>query len=181
MTWFRVLLLTSRALWSLLGASASDLATTASSSAALPIIAAAVSPAILVTAAALIGSGIAQKHAAMGDRIRALSAELRAADLQPSHRDYIQRELPLFAVRVRRVGIAHRMMYLAMACFIAMILLLAVQQRSPAHGGLPLLVAFTVGLAIMLTGVVVELSELRLATRTLNIEIDEAGRVASSG
>jgi hypothetical protein len=145
---------------------------------ALERIAAALSPVVLVSAAALLAVGISQKHVALGDRIRTLSAELRAPGVTPARRQSVAAQLELFTIRIRHSGRAHSAVYLAICCFLAMILVITLQQRFTGLWGAISLVLFVGGVSLMLAGIVLELLELRLADRTIARELDHT---ASSG
>jgi hypothetical protein len=138
-------------------------------------IASAVTPVVMISANAILIGGINAKHQAMADRVRALTAEWRRAETSAARRDAIRQQVGLFRVRIALVARAHFLLYVAIACFIAMVLTIAL---TPFTGGriatellsLPLLVA---GVVLMFTAILIELAELRRARATMDIEAAE--------
>jgi hypothetical protein len=135
-------------------------------------IAAAVTPVVMISANAILIGAVSAKHQAMADRLRALTAEWRSSDTNAVRRDAIRIQVELFRVRIAWVSRAHFLLYAATACFIAMVLTIAL---TPFTGGriaiellsLPLLVA---GVILMLAAILLELAELRRARTTIEIE-----------
>jgi hypothetical protein len=144
-------------------------------------IAAAVTPVVMISANAILVSAVSSKHQAMADRVRMLTAEWRAVDTTDERREAIRKQVELFRTRVALVARAHFLLFAAIACFIAMVLTLAL---TPFTGGriaidllsLPLLVA---GVVLMLAAILIELMELRRARLTMDIET--AGISAHAG
>jgi hypothetical protein len=147
----------------------------ASSTQTMTAIAAAVTPVVMISANAILIGAISSKHQAMADRVRILTAEWRNADISGARRDAIRRQVELFRVRIALVARAHFLLYAATACFIAMVLTIAL---TPLAGGkvaiellsLPLLVA---GVVLMFAAILIELAELRRARATMEIEAAE--------
>ncbi len=130
-------------------------------------IAAAVTPVVMISANAILIGAISSKHQAMSDRLRALAAEWRAGDATPARREAIRTEARLFTNRIAWIARAHFLLYVATACFIAMVLAIALQIDFLS---LPLLLA---GVFVMLTAIVFELLDLRKAHATLEVESRE--------
>jgi anti-sigma factor RsiW len=133
----------------------------------MPAIAAAVTPVVMISANAILIGAISSKHQAMSDRLRALAAEWREGNVTPARREAIRMQVRLFAIRIAWISRAHFLLYVATACFIAMVLAIALQIDFLS---LPLLLA---GVFVMLTAIVFELLELRKAHSTMEIECRE--------
>jgi hypothetical protein len=143
-------------------------------------IAAAVTPVVMISANAILIGAVSAKHQAMADRVRMLTAEWRTTT-SGERREAIRLQVELFRVRIALVARAHFLLYAATACFIAMVLTMAL---TPFTGGriaiellsLPLLVA---GVTLMFTAILIELAELRRARRTIDIEASEVLQATS--
>jgi len=135
-------------------------------------IASAVTPVVMISANAILIGTISSKHQAMSDRVRSLTAEWRSPDTSAARRAAIRAQLQLFALRIAWISRAHFLLYAATACFIAMVLVIAltpVITSWPALEllSLPLLLG---GVLLMLTAIFLELLDLRKARATIEIE-----------
>jgi hypothetical protein len=130
-------------------------------------IAAAVTPVVMISANAILIGAISSKHQAMSDRLRALATEWRTGNVTPARREAIRTEVRLFANRIVWISRAHFLLYVATACFIAMVLVIALQLDFLS---LPLLLA---GVFVMLTAIFFEMLDLRKAQATLEVETRE--------
>jgi hypothetical protein len=138
-------------------------------------IAAAVTPVVMISANAILIGAISSKHQAMSDRLRALAAEWRSPDLSVARRDSIHAQVHLFTSRLAWIARAHFLLYSATACFVAMVLVLALTPvvtplPTLEFLSLPLLLA---GVSLMLTAIFLELLDLRDARTTIEIETRE--------
>jgi hypothetical protein len=136
----------------------------------LQVVASAITPVVLVSATAILISGVNARHIAIADRIRSLTAEYRNSATNPARRASIDRQLPAFRLRVRLASWSIRGLYLASACFVTMALIIsaALWRRMVAAATLPLFIA---GIVLILISIVCELWELQKANRTLFDEI----------
>jgi uncharacterized protein DUF2721 len=135
-------------------------------------IAAAVTPVVMISANAILIGAISSKHQAMSDRVRTLAAEWRSPETSAPRRDLIRAQIRLFALRIAWISRAHFLLYVATACFIAMVLVIALTPVSSALGllSLPLLLC---GVLLMLMAILFELLDLRRARATMEIESRE--------
>jgi hypothetical protein len=136
-------------------------------------IAAAVTPVVMISANAILIGTISSKHQAMSDRLRLLTAEWRSPDTSAARRDAIRAQARLFTLRIAWISRAHILLYAATACFIAMVLVIALAPVIPRWQtlelfSLPLLLG---GVFLMLTAIFLELLELRKARATIELEI----------
>jgi hypothetical protein len=135
-------------------------------------ISAAVTPVVMISANAILISAITSKHQSMSDRLRALTAEWRNSATPVTRREAISLQLRLFDERLRWVTWSHIILYMATACFIAMVITIAVSPRLEALSGasLGLLIA---GVALMFLGILLELLDLAKARATVELEIKD--------
>jgi hypothetical protein len=138
----------------------------------LQIVASAVTPVVLVSATAILISGVNSRHIAIADRIRSLTAEYRNSATSPGRRAGIDRQLPAFRLRIQLASWSIRGLYLASACFVAMALIISATlwRKTLATATLPLFVA---GIVLLLFSIVCELWELQEANQTLFDEISD--------
>ena len=135
-------------------------------------ISAAVTPVVMISATAILISAINSKHQSMSDRLRALTAEFRNADTPAGRRDVIVGQLRLFDERLRWVTLSHIILYMATACFIATVIVIAVSPALEALScvSLGLLIA---GVVLMFAGILLELLDLAKARATVALEVKD--------
>jgi hypothetical protein len=138
----------------------------------LQVVASAVTPVVLVSATAILISGMNSRYIAIADRVRSLTAEYRNTDTSGERRAGIDRQLPSFQLRVRLVSWAIRALNLATGCFLCMALIISATlwRQMLAIATLPLFVA---GILLVIFSLVCELVELKEANRTLFAEISD--------
>ena len=132
-------------------------------------IAAAVTPVVMISANAILIGAISSKHQAMSDRLRTLAAEWRTPGVSGPRRDSIRAQIQLFTLRIAWISRAHFLLYVATACFLAMVMVIALTPAWPRLEwlSLPLLLG---GVLLMLLAIVLELLELRRARATIELE-----------
>ena len=135
-------------------------------------ISAAVTPVVMISANAILIGAISSKHQSMSDRMRALTAEWRHADTTGERRGVIARQVRLFDDRLRWVTWSHIVLYAATACFILMVIDIAVSTRLQSWQGISvgLLLA---GVALMFAGILLELLDLAKARETVQLELND--------
>jgi hypothetical protein len=135
-------------------------------------ISAAITPVVMISANAILISAISSKHQSMSDRLRALTAEWRSAATPVTRRESIAGQVRLFDERLRWVTWSHIVLYTAAACFIAMVIVIAVSPALEAMSGasLGLLIA---GVALMFLGILLELLDLAKARATVGLEVKD--------
>jgi len=135
-------------------------------------ISAAITPVVMISANAILISAITAKHQSMADRLRALTAEWRNAATPVTRREVIAGQLRLFDKRLRWITWSHIILYVATACFIAMVIVIALSPALEALSGtsLALLIA---GVALMFVGILLELLDLAKARATVALEIKD--------
>jgi TRAP-type uncharacterized transport system fused permease subunit len=138
-------------------------------------IAAAVTPVVMISANAILIGAISSKHQSMSDRLRALTAEFRHSDTSDDRRTAISAQLRLFDRRLLWVTWSHIVLYAATACFILMVIDIAISSKieSWKNISLGLLIA---GVSLMFAGIILELLDLAKARQTLHLETNDLPR-----
>jgi hypothetical protein len=135
------------------------------------VVTTAVAPVVMISATAILISGISSKHQSLSDRLRQLTAEYRNPQTSEDRRLNLQAQIPLFQQRIHFVARAHICLFCATACFVSMVLVLAFTQRISVllSWTLP---SFLIGVVLLLLAVVFEILELLLAGKTLHLETE---------
>ena len=135
----------------------------------LSVVATAVTPVVMVSATAILISGVNGRYVSVADRVRSLAREFREPDTTPERRSNIRLQMVVFQRRLRLVSWATRVLYAAVGCFIAVALLISASVSRRILSGAAL-VTFLVGLVLTAAGIVLQLLELQHANRTINLE-----------
>ena len=145
----------------------------------LRIVTTAVTPVVMVSATAVLLSGVNARYLAVSDRMRKLAAEYREVGLTPARRENIQRQMLVFERRMELVSWSSRILYVAICCFIvvALLICLSTWRHMLTLVTLPI---FSVGIAMVGTAVVLQLLEVQASRRTLSLEAAEVLRDAKS-
>lgn len=138
----------------------------------LAVLAAAVTPVVLVSATAILISGVNSRYIAIADRMRALTHEFREPGCTPVRRGMIAREMVGFLRRIRLVSWAERALYTSVACFVVVAMIIsATSWRQTLIGAtLPF---FVLGIGLVLAAIVCQLLELQLSNQTIAIEVSD--------
>ncbi len=136
----------------------------------LQLITSAVTPVVMLSAAAALILGVNQKHSSLSDRLRTLAADFRRAETSPERRLVIQAQVRLLDRRFRWTSLAHVWLHGSVAAFGLMVLVLTITPRTRFwnHVALGL---FVLGDGLVLIAVLAEILELRLARETLEMEV----------
>lgn len=132
----------------------------------------AVAPAVMISATAILIGSVSSKHQSMSDRVRSLMAEYRLDGTAETRRANIARQVRFFRRRLSYTLCAHVLLFCATALFIATVILTSLMRINW------LLACFVFGVGLLFIAVVCELLELRLAKRTLDLEV--AGTLGST-
>jgi len=138
----------------------------------MQILAAAVTPVVLVSATAILISGINSRYISIADKMRSLAQEFRVSGSDPLRRASIALQMNIFQMRIALVAWAVRVLYVAVACFIsvAMAISATLWRKMLETATIPL---FAVGILLILTAITCELLDLHLSNRTIAIEITD--------
>jgi hypothetical protein len=135
-------------------------------------VAAAVTPVVMISANAILIGAISSKHQSMSDRLRALTAEWRHPDTSAERRDAIARQVRLFDERLRWVTWSHIVLYAATACFILMVIDIAISSSVESWKDISIAMLIA-GVTLMFTGIVLELLDLAKARETVQLELND--------
>jgi DNA-binding transcriptional regulator YbjK len=135
----------------------------------LRVLTAAVTPVVLVSAAAILVSAVNSRYISISDRMRALAQEYRDVSTLPHRRAVIACEMMTFKRRVRLVSWAERMLYAAVACFTSVALFISATSWRHVLVAVSLPV-FTLGIVLVMTAILLQLLELQLSNRTLFLD-----------
>jgi hypothetical protein len=138
----------------------------------LQVLAAAVTPVVLVSATAILISGINSRYISISDRLRALAHEYREPTCPAERRAIIVREIRTFETRMHLMSWAVRALYSAVAAFIvdALIISATLWRQMLAIATLPLFVA---GILLVLFALTCQLFELNSSDRTIALEVSD--------
>jgi hypothetical protein len=132
-------------------------------------IATAVTPVVMVSATAILVSGVNSRYIAIADRVRALSHEFRDANTSPDRRHVIRRQMPVFRRRMHLVSSAMRILYVSAGCFVGVALLIGMSVSKPMAQSATL-ATFLVGLVGIMAAIVLQYMELQESNKTIDIE-----------
>ena len=135
----------------------------------LRVVATAVTPVVMVSATAILISGVNARYISVSDRVRTLAREYRERGTSSERQFNIQRQMIVFHRRVHLVSWAARLLYAAVGCFIAVALLISVSVSKQILQGVTLAM-FLIGLVLVAFAIVLELLELQQSNRTIEIE-----------
>jgi TRAP-type C4-dicarboxylate transport system permease small subunit len=135
----------------------------------LKVVATAVTPVVMVSATAILASGVNTRYISTSDRVRALAREYREVNTSSNRRSTIRLEMVIFHRRLHLVSWAARVLYTAVGCFIAVALLISVSLSKPIPAGITL-AAFLIGLILTAVAIILELLELQQSNRTIDLE-----------
>jgi hypothetical protein len=142
---------------------------------ALEVLTAAVTPVVLVSATAILISGINSRYISIADRLRALAHEYREASVSETRRAAIVREIVAFEHRMHLISRAVRLLNGAVAAFIvdALIISATLWRDMLAVATLPL---FLTGIILILVALTFQLLELHSSDRTITYELSDISR-----
>ena len=136
----------------------------------MQVLAAAVTPVVLVSATAILISGVNSRYISIADKMRSLAQEFRSATVDSARRAAIVSQMAIFRSRIRLVAWAVRVLYAAVACFVAMVMVISATcwRRTLESTTLPL---FAIGILLIFTAIICQLLELHLSNRTIALEV----------
>jgi hypothetical protein len=139
----------------------------------LQLISAAVTPVVLISACAALILGINSKHTAIADRLRQFAGELRAGTANEQRAEQLRSQVDIFFHRYHLTWIALALLYSSVIAFIVMIGLIVTAQMHLLQFEGGILAAFVAGILLTLGAAVCEILEIRLAIRSLQVELND--------
>lgn len=139
---------------------------------ALQVLTAAVTPVVLVSATAILISGVNSRYISISDRLRALAHEYRDSASAEARRVTIVREIFAFQHRMRLMSWAVAALYAAVGAFIvdALIISATLWREMLAAATIPL---FLIRILLVLFAIAIQLLELRSSDRTIALEVSD--------
>lgn len=136
----------------------------------LQVVASAVTPVVMVSATAILISGVNSRYIDIASRMRTLAQEYRDPSTHAKRCEAIHRQMVTFQVRIRLVSWSIRGLYGASGCFVMMALLISATlwRRMLATATLPLLIG---GITMVILAIICELFELQASNRTISLEV----------
>jgi hypothetical protein len=135
----------------------------------LKVVATAVTPVVMVSATAILISGVNARYISISDRVRAIAHEYRDRASSLERQANIRRQMIIFHRRLHLVSWAARILYAAAGCFIAVALLISISVSKRVLQGTTL-GTFLIGLTLVAVAIVLQLLELQQSNRTIEIE-----------
>jgi hypothetical protein len=136
----------------------------------LQVLASAVTPVVLVSATAILVSGVNSRYISIADKMRSLAQEFRGTGCPADRRQVIGAQMRIFERRITLVAWAVRVLYAAVGCFIAvaMVISATLWRQTLEMITLPL---FGTGIFMILVAIFCQLLELHLSNRTIALEV----------
>lgn len=135
----------------------------------LQVVAAAVSPVVMISATAILIAGVNSRYISISDRVRNLAREYRSEGTVRSRALNIHRQMRVFHHRLHLVSWATRVLYSAVFCFVCVALLIT--MASLRHGiQSATLALFLLGLALIAGAILLQLIELQESNTTIYLE-----------
>ncbi len=138
----------------------------------LQVLASAVTPVVLVSATAILVSGVNSRYISIADKMRSLAQEFRSGACTAARKATIIAQIKIFQDRIFLVAWAVRVLYAAVGCFIAvaMVISATLWQKTLEAVTLPM---FATGIFMILAAITFQLLELHLSNRTIALEVQD--------
>ena len=141
----------------------------------LQIVTTAVAPVVMVSATAILISGVNARYISISERVRNLAREYRSDGITAGRKLNIQAQLVAFQYRMRLVSWAARLLYAAVLCYILLIMLICLGTLRTTLTGVTLPI-FVVGVALVAIAIILQFLEIQASHTTLNLEASEIAR-----
>lgn len=146
----------------------------------LQIVTTAVAPVVMVSATAILISGVNARYISISDRVRNLAHEYRGDGTTAARKLNIQAQLAAFQYRMRLVSWAARLLYASVLCYIVLIMLICLGSLRMAVPRVALPV-FVAGVALVGIAIVLQFLEIQASHTTLSLEASEIARASEKG
>ena len=135
----------------------------------LQVLAAAVTPVVMVSATAILISGVNSRYISVSDRMRSLAHEYREMNVSAERRAVIRSQMTVFRHRVALVSWAVRTLYAANGCLVSIALLISATlwRQTLVWITLPL---FLLAISLIVIAIICQLLELQASNRTIFLE-----------
>jgi hypothetical protein len=141
----------------------------------LRIVTTAVAPVVMVSATAVLISGVNARYISISDRVRTLAHEYRTEPIAVARKVNIRKQVVVFQYRMRLVSWASRLLHTAVACFIAVALLICLStlRNTLTFVTFPI---FVTGVTLAGMAILLQLLEIQASHKTLDLEASEVLR-----
>jgi hypothetical protein len=146
----------------------------------LTIVTTAVTPVVMVSATAILISGVNARYISISDRVRNLAHEFRSGDPSPERRQNIHQQMLIFNRRIGLVSWAARTLYVAVGLFVTVALLIGVSMWRRIFSEITLPI-FITALVLVAIAILLQFGELQLSNRTITLESADVLNDAQSG
>ena len=138
----------------------------------LRVVSTAVAPVVMVSATAILISGVNTRYISISDRVRSLAREYRSEGVSPARKSNICSQLVVFRHRMKLVSWASRLLFAAVACFIAVTVVICVSMM---RATLPFVAfpIFVAGVSLVAMAIVLQLMEIHESHKTIDMEASE--------
>jgi TRAP-type C4-dicarboxylate transport system permease small subunit len=138
----------------------------------LRIVTTAVAPVVMVSATAILISGVNARYISISDRVRNLAHEYRGEGVAAARKLNIQQQLAAFQYRMGLVSWAARLLYTAVLCYLAITMFICLGTLRMEFAAITLPI-FVIGVALVAIAIVLQFLEIHASHRTLNLEASE--------
>jgi Protein of unknown function (DUF2721) len=135
----------------------------------LTIVTTAVTPVVMVSATAILISGVNARYISVSDRVRNLAHEFRDGNPTPDRRHNIRQQMVIFHRRLVLVSWAARTLYVAVGLFVTVALLIGISMWRRFFTAITLPI-FITGIALVAIAIALQFGELQLSNRTIALE-----------
>ncbi len=135
----------------------------------LTVVTTAVTPVVMVSATAILISGVNSRYIAISDRVRNLAHEFRSENPPEERRRNIHRQMLIFHRRLELVSWASRTLYIAVGLFVSVALLIGISMWRRIFEAITLPI-FILGLVLVGIAIALQFSELQMSNATILLE-----------
>jgi hypothetical protein len=146
----------------------------------LSVVTSAVAPVVMVSATAILISGVNSRYISISDRVRNLTREFRQDNPSAERRSNIRSQMVIFHRRLHLVSWAARVLYAAAGCFVSVALLIGASAWRQGMDAITLPI-FLVGLTLTIAAIIFQVLELQGSNATIDLESADVLKDESAG
>ncbi len=135
----------------------------------LTVVTTAVTPVVMVSATAILISGVNSRYIAISDRVRNLAHEFRSENPPEERRQNIHKQMLIFHRRLELVSWASRTLYIAVGLFVSVALLIGISMWRRIFEAITLPI-FILGLVLVGIAIALQFTELQMSNATIVLE-----------
>jgi hypothetical protein len=134
----------------------------------------------MVSATAILISGVNSRYISISDRVRNLTREFRQDNPSAERRSNIRSQMVIFHRRLHLVSWAARVLYAAAGCFVSVALLIGASAWRQGMDAITLPI-FLVGLTLTIAAIIFQVLELQGSNATIDLESADVLKDESAG